>query len=147
MYGCVNAIRQFEPFSEPSGNVSVQEIVMNRKGELKLNVALSSPFQKVRQSLLDNYFGIWKSIKPLRNSKSWGRSITTRDQYLARCTKNTTSIPISVKCFRSVFFSLSSPPNVIPQLYTSLHALSIKKQWLCSSRNCLTWGTLDCYAI
>ena len=57
MYGCINAIRQFEPFAEPSGNIAVQEVLMNRKGELRLNVAMSSPFQKERASVLDNYFG------------------------------------------------------------------------------------------
>lgn len=68
MYGCINAVRQFEPFAEASGNISLQEIIMNRKGEMKLNVTLSSPFQKTRESLQDNYFGKTDPIKLLKSS-------------------------------------------------------------------------------
>lgn len=57
MFNAINGLRQFEPFAEPSGNLSLHDILMNSKGELKLKTFLSTPYEPQRISVLANYFG------------------------------------------------------------------------------------------
>lgn len=44
-YSLLNALRQFEPFCEPAGEISLQRVVMNHKGEVRLKTSLTAPFE------------------------------------------------------------------------------------------------------
>ena len=69
MYCTVNALRQFEPFSEPSGNLTTNDLLMSSQGVIKLKVTLSQPVQPQRSSPFHNYFGKPPLMQPLRSSR------------------------------------------------------------------------------